>query len=37
MQKDAIAMITEITPDNALMVSNLYANLVPSERQTGTC
>ena len=27
MQKGAIAMIAEVTPDNALMVSNLYANL----------
>ena len=27
MQKNALAMITEVTPDNALMVSNLYANL----------
>ena len=27
MQKDAIAMISEVTPDNALLVSNLYANL----------
>ena len=27
MQKDAIAMIPEVTADNALLVSNLYANL----------
>ena len=27
MQKDAIAMIVEVTPDNALLVANLYANL----------
>ena len=27
MQKDAIAMIQEVTVDNALLVSNLYANL----------
>lgn len=27
MQKDAIAMISEVTPDNALLIANLYANL----------
>lgn len=27
LQKDAVAMITEITLDNALLVSNLYSNL----------
>ena len=27
LQKGAVAMITEITPDNALLVSNLYSNL----------
>ena len=27
MQKDAIAMIPEMTSENALLLSNLYANL----------
>ena len=27
MQKDAIAMTPEVTEDNELLVSNLYANL----------
>ena len=27
MQKDAIAMLPEVTPNNALLVANLYANL----------
>ena len=27
MQKDAIAMVAEITPDNALLAANLYSNL----------
>ena len=27
MQKDAIAMISEMTSENALLLSNLYANL----------
>ena len=35
MQKDAIAMIPEITADNALLVSNLYANLGGMYRVNG--
>ena len=35
MQKNAIAMITKVTPDNALMVSNLYANLGGMYRMNG--
>lgn len=27
MEKEAISLITEITPDNALLVSILYSNL----------
>ncbi len=33
--KDAVAMITEITPVNALLVSNLYSNLGGMYKQTG--
>ncbi len=35
MQKDAIAMIPEVTADNALLVSNLYANLGGMYRVNG--
>lgn len=35
MQKDAIAMIVEVTPDNALLVANLYANLGGMYRMNG--
>lgn len=35
MQKDAIAMIQEVTADNALLVSNLYANLGGMYRVNG--
>lgn len=35
LQKDAVAMITEITPDNALLVSNLYSNLGGMYKQAG--
>lgn len=35
MQKDAIAMIAEVTADNALLVSNLYANLGGMYRVNG--
>ena len=35
LQKDAVAMITEIAPDNALLVSNLYSNLGGMYKQTG--
>uniref|UniRef100_UPI004055F5B4 Archaeal ATPase n=1 Tax=Agathobacter sp. TaxID=2021311 RepID=UPI004055F5B4 len=35
MQKDAIAMISEVTPDNALLISNLYANLGGMYRVNG--
>lgn len=35
MQKDAIAMIPEATADNALLVSNLYANLGGMYRVNG--
>lgn len=35
MQKDAIAMISEVTADNALLVSNLYANLGGMYRVNG--
>ena len=35
MQKDAIAMIAEITPNNALLVANLYANLGGMYRVNG--
>lgn len=35
MQKDAIAMIAEVTPDNALLVANLYANLGGMYRVNG--
>ena len=35
LQKEAIAMIPEITPDNALLVSNLYSNLGGFYKQSG--
>ena len=35
MEKEAISLITEITPDNALLVSNLYSNLGGLYKQTG--
>ena len=35
LQKDAVGMITEIAPDNALLVSNLYSNLGGMYKQTG--
>lgn len=35
MQKKAIAMIQEITPDNALLLSNLYSNLGGYYEQSG--
>ena len=35
MQKDAIAMIQQVTADNALLVSNLYANLGGMYRVNG--
>ena len=35
MQKDAIAMIQEVTTDNALLISNLYANLGGMYRVNG--
>ena len=35
MQKNAIAMIAEVTPDNALLVANLYANLGGMYRVNG--
>lgn len=35
LQKNAVAMITEITPDNALLVSNLYSNLGGMYKQAG--
>ena len=35
MEKEAISLITEITPDNALLVSNLYSNLGGLYKQAG--
>lgn len=35
MQKDAIAMILELTPDNALLTANLYSNLGGMYRMSG--
>ena len=35
LQKEAVAMISEITPDNALLASNLYSNLGRLYRQSG--
>ena len=35
MQKDVLAMIPEIISDNALLVSNLYANLGGMYRMNG--
>lgn len=35
MQKDVLAMIPEIISDNALLVSNLYANLAGMYRMNG--
>lgn len=35
LQKEVIAMIPEITPDNALLVSNLYSNLGGFYKQSG--
>lgn len=35
LEKDAVAMLTEITSDNALLAANLHANLGGMYRQTG--